>query len=190
MVVVTRGGITMFIDFEEVKARHPIETVAERLGLELKKAGNQLRGPCFSGAEGDRKLVITPAKGVWYSFALNEGGDAIKLVSMVNQCSAKEAAAWIAGEPEKRPKRSERGGSSPERSEARGGFAPLDYLEPDHPAVEAIGLSAEDATRLGAGYAPRGMMKGTVAIPLRSADGTLVGYLGCIDVKLPPSLKF
>lgn len=176
----------MFIDFEEVKARHPIEVVAERLGLELKKAGNQLRGPCFSGADGDRKLVITPEKGVWYSFALNEGGDVLKLVSLVRQCSVKEAATWLEGDtqPEKSQKRSERS-SSPERSER--GFAPLDYLEPDHPAVEALGFDTATATALGIGWAPRGVLKNTVAVPIRLSDGAIAGYIGIQDpIKLPP----
>jgi len=68
-------------------------------------------------------------------------------------------------------------------------FCKLIYLEPDHPAVEAIGLSSEDAERIGAGYAPRGILKGTVAIPVRDESGKLLGYIGAIDVKLPPSFK-
>lgn len=175
------------LDFEEIKQQHSIESVADRLGLELKKNGQQLRGPCFSGAEGDRKLVITPSKGLWYSFALNEGGDVIKLVSLVNNVSPKEAAAWIAGEtvPEKKPVT-----ASSQGSEARGGFAPLQYLDPDHPAVEAIGFSAEDAQRIGCGFAPRGILKGHVAVPVRSETGQLLGYVGITEAVLPKEWKF
>lgn len=170
------------LDFDEIKAQHKIEDVAKRLGLTLKKTGNQLRGKCFSGDGGDRALVITPGKGLWYSFGLQEGGDAIKLVQLVNDCSAKEAAAWIAGnEPlEKRtapPK---------EDAEARGGFRVLEYLEHDHPAVEALGLEPEDAQRLGIGYCPRGIYRGKVAVPIRTEDGTLRGYIGLIECQLPP----
>lgn len=174
-----------YVDFSEVKANHPIEQVAERLGLKLKKNGPQLRGQCFSGAEGDRKLVLTPAKGLWYSFALNEGGDVIKLVSLVNKVSPKEAVAWITGDtvPEKKPVVA----SSQERGEPRGGFSPLTYLEADHPAVEALGFDAEVAEALALGYAPRGVLKGTVAVPIRKEDGTIAGYIGIEDpVKLPP----
>ncbi len=77
------------IDFAEVKEQHTIEDVAQRLGLTLKKHNNQLRGPCPSGAEGDRKFVITPAKSLWYSFAVGKGGDVIALVQFVNNVSAK-----------------------------------------------------------------------------------------------------
>ncbi|MFG6542647.1 CHC2 zinc finger domain-containing protein [Sulfitobacter sp. M22298] len=174
------------LDFEEIKKQHPIESVADRLGLELKKNGQQLRGQCFSGAEGERKLVITPAKGLWYSFALNEGGDVIKLVSLVNKVSPKEAAAWIAGEtvPEKKPVTA----SSQERGER--GFSPLTYLEPDHPAVEALGIEPEDAEQIGCGFAPRGTMKGTVAVPIRTDTGRLIGYLGITEAVLPKTWKF
>ncbi len=175
-------------DFQEIKANHPIEEVAQRLGLTLKKNGHQLRGPCFSGAEGDRKFVITPEKGLWYSFALNEGGDVIKLVQLVNDLTPKAAADWICGstEPEKKPVVA----SSQEKSEARGGFRPLAYLEPDHPAVEALGFDAETAKRLGIGHAPRGILKGLVAVPVRLEDGTLSGYLGLSEIeKLPPQWK-
>lgn len=181
---------THTLDFEQIKQDHRIEDVADRLDLELKKAGHQLRGPCFSGAEGDRKLVITPAKGLWYSFALNEGGDVIKLVSMVNNVSAKEAAAWIAGAdtaPEKRQTRSERTSS---RDGSERGLRPIDYLEPDHPAVEAIGFSVPDAEELGLGFAPRGMMRGLVAVPLRTVEGTLVGYIGITEARVPKEMKW
>jgi len=66
----------------------------------------------------------------------------------------------------------------------------LDYLIHDHEAVVALGIEPEDAKRLGCGYAPRGLMKGTVAWPVRLSDGTLVGYVGCNDVILPPRWNF
>ncbi len=172
-----------YIDFEAVKAANPIDQVAQTLGLELKKAGNALRGPCPSGEGGERALVITPSKGVWYSFALQKGGDVLALVQLINDCSAKEAAQFLSGPvPLEKTTRS----SSEQGSEARGGFAPLDYLEADHPAVEAIGFELADAATLGIGYAPRGTMRGTVAIPVRRGDGTLAGYIGITEAKLPP----
>lgn len=176
--------VSTFIDFEAVKAENPINEVAERLGLDLKKAGQQLRGPCPSGEGGERALAITPAKGLWYSFALQKGGDVLALVELVNDCSTKEAAKFLAGEtvpPEKAEK-----SSSKERSDARGGFRPLEYLEPDHPAVEALGIEPEDAKALGLGYAPRGVLRGTVAIPIRRSDGAISGYIGITEAKLPP----
>lgn len=175
--------MSTFIDFEAVKADNPIDQVAERLGLSLKKAGSQLRGPCPSGEGGERGLVITPAKGVWYSFGLQQGGDVLALVELVNGCSTKEAAHFLAGEtvpPERRDKRQSK------ESGAERGFHPLDYLEADHAAVEALGIEPDDAEALGIGYAPRGVLRGTVAVPIRLDDGTLSGYIGITEAKLPP----
>lgn len=169
-----------FVNFEEIKANYPIADVAERLGLKLTKSGNTLRGPCPSGEGGERALVITPSKGVYYSFAKEKGGDVIALVSFVNNIEPKQAALWITG------------GTVPaknEKPEAKRGFRQLDYLEHDHPAVLALGIEPEDAKRLGIGYAPRGILKGTVAVPIRLEDGTLVGYVGATELRLPPEWK-
>jgi hypothetical protein len=38
---------------------------------------------------------------------------------------------------------------------------------------------------LGIGYAPKGMMKGYVAIPIRLPTGELTGYIGITEAKLP-----
>lgn len=171
------------IDFAELKEQHRIEDVAERLGLQLKKANNQLRGPCPSGAEGDRKFVITPAKQAWYSFALGKGGDCIALVQLVNNVDAKTAAKWIVGDtvPEKKPSE----GSSLEGAER--GFRALAYLEPSHPAVEALGIEPDVAELLGIGFCPRGVLKDTVAVPVRNLDGTIAAYIGLTEIaKLPP----
>ena len=169
-----------FVDFAEVKANNPIEDVADRLGLELKKSGNQLRGQCPSGEGGERAFVVTPGKGVWYSFALEKGGDVIALVSLVNGCSAKEAAQFLSGTvPQERSTDQSKGAS--ER-----GFRALEYLIEDHAAVEALGFEAEIAGQLGVGYAPRGIMRGKVAIPIRTEDGTLAGYIGIEEAVLPP----
>lgn len=175
--------VSNFIDFEAVKADNPIDQVAERLGLELKKTGNQLRGPCPSGKGNERAFVITPSKGLWFSFGLQEGGDVLAMVELVNKCSTKDAAHFLSGDtvpPEKRKKRQSK------ESAAERGFRPLDYLEADHPAVEALGIEAEDADILGIGYAPRGVLRGTVAVPVRLSDGTISGYIGITEAKLPP----
>jgi len=175
--------VSTFIDFEAVKADNPIDQVAERLGLNLKKNGNQLRGPCPSEQGGERALVITPAKGVWYSFGLQRGGDVLALVELINECSTREAAQFLVGDtvpPEKRKQRQSK------ESGSERGFRPLEYLEADHPAVEALGMEAEDAKALGIGYAARGVLRGTVAVPIRLNDGTLSGYIGITEAKLPP----
>ena len=57
--------------------------------------------------------------------------------------------------------------------------------EPDHPAVEAVGFDADTAKALGIGYANRGSMRGLVLVPVRLPDGSLAGYLGVTEARLP-----
>lgn len=181
------------IDFQQVKKDHSIMDVAERLGLKLKKDGAAFRGACPSGAEGDRKFVITPTKSCWYSFAAQKGGDVISLVAFVQGCSLKEAAQWIVGgnEPEKKQSQSaeqrERSAKTEAAEKPSEGFQPLPYLVADHEAVAAIGFPTDFATELGIGYAPRGVMRGYVALPVRDCNGRLRGYVGIQEAKLPSS---
>lgn len=177
-----------YLDFLAIKEANHIEPTAEKLGLTLKRQGNQLRGPCPSGQGGDRALVITPEKEAWYSFGLGKGGDVISLVALVHKCSPKEAAAWLSGDtqPEKKPSKAQ----TTTAGKPSEGFQPLEYLVSDHEAVIAIGLQPDDAARLGAGFAPRGVLRGTVAIPVRDEHGKLLGYVGCVDVRLPSTWRF
>src|SRR5258705_5686243 len=60
-------------------------------------------------------------------------------------------------------------------------FQPLDYLEFDHVTIESLGIASDPAEALGIGYAPKGMMKGYVAIPIRFPTGELIGYIGITE---------
>ena len=176
--------MTKFVDFEELKKRVSIEDAVKLLDLELKAGNGQLRGKCpVCEGTSDRNLVVTPSKGVYYCFADGKGGDVIALVAHIRKCSAKDAAQFLAGDtvPEK---------GRQQQSSSEGGFKPLDYLEHDHPAVEAVGLKPDDAKRIGAGFAPRGVLKNTVAIPIRLEDGRLIGYIGITEATLPKEWRF
>jgi DNA primase len=177
---------TGYIDFNELKARVSIEEAAGCLGLKLTKAGAQFRSPCPAcKSGGDRALVLTPAKNLFYCFAAQSGGDQIALAAHVKACKTNEAAHFLAGNGtvQATSTSTSTGTVSKDRAE---GLKPLDYLEHEHPAVEAVGFDAETAKALGIGYAPKGLMRGTVAIPVRLEDGTLSGYIGVTEAKLPP----
>jgi hypothetical protein len=64
----------------------------------------------------------------------------------------------------------------PENKKA--GLDPLTYLQPEHPAVQALRISPETASHFGAGYAPKGIMRGRLAIPIHDANGQLLAYCG------------
>lgn len=178
-----------FIDFTDVKAQYPIEKVAEMLGLTLKKSNNQLRGPDPTEESSERSFVVTPAKNLWYSFHTQKGGDQLELIAYVQGTSVREAAEWLA-DPSPKKATNDRGPSSRGADQPASGFRELEYLEHDHPAVEAVGFASEDAERIGVGYAPRGVLRGTVAVPVRSPDGRLLGYLGLTEALLPSKWHF
>ena len=168
-----------FLDFEELKARVTIEDAVKLCNLTMTKKGEQLRAQC-PACEGskERALVVTPAKGVFYCFTAKTGGDQIALVSHLKGLPAKEAARFLSGTvPEEKPK----------AEKPSVGFKQLDYLQPEHDAVVALGLDPDVAQALGIGYAPRGVLKDTVAVPVRNRDGSIAGYIGLTDIeKLPP----
>ncbi len=171
------------LDFEDIKARFPIDEVAQRLGIELTKSGASLRGKCkVCESSGDRNIAITPSKGIFYCFSQGKGGDCIALVSHTLGLGAKESAQWILGVTTAKEKTT--------KAEPSEGFKALDYLQHDHEAVLALGFEASDAERLGIGFAPRGMLKGKVVIPVRLANGKLCGYVGATELQLPPSWRF
>ena len=67
---------------------------------------------------------------------------------------------------------------------------PLTYLQPDHPSVLALGLSPETAQMFGAGFAPKGIMRGRLAIPLHDVNGLLLAYCGRAVGAESPALTF
>jgi hypothetical protein len=78
----------------------------------------------------------------------------------------------------------------PKSEEGEGvGLSPLSYLEPEHDAVVAIGFDTDVAASLGIGYAPRGIMRGTVAVPIRDVHGVLKGYIGIEGATLPADFQ-
>jgi DNA primase len=175
-----------FIPFDELKQRYTIEQVAQLLDLSLKRSGETFRGPCPAcGSGGERAIVITPSKGLFFCWAGHEGGDLIALAAHIRKTDAKGAAEWLARDTDNGRKENSTKGTVPGTDDVRG-LKPLE-LEHDHIAVETLGLTAEDAAALGIGYAGRGIMRGFVAVPIRLEDGTLAGYIGVREIaKLPP----
>ena len=185
--------MTHAIDFSELKQRVTIEQAAEWLGLPMKKSGGQLRGVCPVCKDGgDRALVITPGKGLYYCFGkCRKGGDAISLVSLVRGCTLREAAVFLSQMPggAKATANGSRNGS-PQPKPEEGRLKPLDYLQATHEAVQALGVSAETCTRFGAGFAPKGIMRGRFAIPVHDRSGTLLAYCGRATGGESPALIF
>jgi DNA primase len=182
------------IDFLDLKQRITIEQAADMLGIKLKKSGAQLRGQCpVCKDNSDRAFVITPAKGLYYCFGkCSKGGDAITLAANVRKCSLREAAEFLDGKSGGSATPAKGDGSrhnSPQPMTERG-LKPLDYLQASHEAVQGLGVSPETCAQFGAGYAPKGIMRGRLAIPIHDRAGTLLAYCGRAVNDESPSLIF
>jgi len=183
-----------YLDFKQLKDEVRIENACRSLNLTMAKAGAQMRGPCPAcKTGGDRAMAINTDKQSFYCFPSRVGGDVIGLAAHVLSVSQKDGAAWLAeqflqfpseeGTGETVPQRGTVPNSSPQPPAQ--GMPPLDHLEADHPAVDAVGFDAATARILGIGYAGKGIMRGLVAIPVRLADGSIAGYVGVSEARLP-----
>ena len=186
-----------YIDFATVKEQVPIEQAIERLGLSLKERNGQWRGPCPAcQSGGERALVVTPAKRAFYCFGGRIGGDVIAFVAHIRDCSMKEAAAFLAEgnstSTSTVPRKSTSSGTVPEErsKEDIRSLRPLTYLQPGHEAALELGLEEDTCVSFGAGYAPKGIMRGRLAIPIHDWIGNLVAYCGRTVMQDSPTLIF
>ena len=80
------------MDFVALKQRLSSEQAAVSLGSNTKPGGSQLRAACPNCKQGgERAIVITPEKGLFYCFPGKKAGDAIELVCHVKGVSQKDA---------------------------------------------------------------------------------------------------
>lgn len=191
---------TKFIDFQALKQEIKIADAMPLLGLTPSQLSDQMRSPCPAcKSGGDRALVITVSKNVFYCFASGEGGDVIALTSHIKGISMKEAAALLVEHFHKEPPPSQAtpvatvpSNSSPKKNEAGQPkqLNPLTYLQPEHQLVQALGISPETCRHFGAGYASKGIMRGRLAIPIHDEDRVLLAYCGYATAHESPTLLF
>ena len=179
-----------FIPFDEVKEKVSFADAMTFLDLAMKKgAPNQFRSECPTCGGNDRSLVITLDRG-FYCWSAKSGGDVIGLAAHILKVSNKDAAQFLA---EKAGLISRTGSSAtvPESEKGSGGkLQALAYLEHAHDAVIALGLDPDFCERHGIGYAPKGVVRGSVAIPFRDEHGVLLGYFGTTDLSyIPPDFQ-
>jgi phage/plasmid primase-like uncharacterized protein len=74
-----------------------IETVVAKFGLQLRRQGRELVGPCPTCGGRDR-FAVNPSKQLWNCRGCACGGDAIDLVRHVDGCSYGEAVRVLGGE--------------------------------------------------------------------------------------------
>jgi len=173
-----------FIDFQELKGRVSIQDACSFLNLDLNDNGKQLRGPCPAcQSSGDRSLVVTPEKGAAYCFSSKRGGDVIWLTSHIRGVGQKDAAHLLDEEfggtvPVAKSGNSTSTVPANSAKERERELTPLSYLQPDHEKVVGLGVLSDTASFFQCGHAPKGIMRGKLAIPVHDRDGKLVAYCG------------
>lgn len=168
-------------DFRAIKERFTLIQVAKSIGLKLTPENGQYRCPCPRCGGDDRAIVITPSKNLFFCFQSKKGGDLISLVAHVHDLSFRQAAQFILDGEEPVIDDTDHG--------THKGLEPLNHLNYTHEAVRNLGIPEIVAERIGIGYAHKGVMRNHVAVPIRTEDGTLVGYIGIQKAKMPPSWR-
>jgi DNA primase len=177
-----------FVDFAELKTRVSIEQAMQMLGLKLTLHGSQYRGACpVCQSGGDRVLIVTPAKGLFYCFAKKSGGDVIALTAHIRGTSVKDAAEELSrafGTVQNSTSTvSKSRATAPQAPEARKqpAFDPEAYaarLDASHASLAPLRLSAETLKAWKAGYSNSGTNRGRLAIALHDRDGNTIGFAG------------
>lgn len=196
-----------YVDFAALKAAVSIDQVAELLGLATKQEGSQLRTACPAcKSGGDRAIVLTPAKGLFYCFSAKKGGDCIGLAAHVMGVGNNDAANFLAdqlgiGDSTVNPDRgnstvSKDRATAPQSPERRTGQnpQPAPNFDPEKFAarlvysdeVAALGIEEAIASDLGIGWHPQ---RKKVYFCIRHEDGSKSGFIGCDanqKLTLPP----
>jgi DNA primase len=176
---------TAFIDFAQLKERVGIESVVSLLGIEMRRNGEQWRGPCPACKQGGHKaLAVNTAKNKYFCFVERKGGDIIALAAHIRGISQREAAEYIdqsvGGSPahDAPPAAPQR---SPQPHGRKQGFDAEAYaktLDPAHAALGALMVSPETMSFFRAGYSSSGINRGRLALPLHDRQGQVVCYCG------------
>jgi DNA primase len=86
------------IDIDALKQAHPIESVVQQYGVELKRQGRGLVGRCPFHLDGGRpNLVIFPSTQTWHCFRCGVGGDLVKFVMLAEDVGFLEAVQRLDG---------------------------------------------------------------------------------------------
>lgn len=177
-----------FIDFKEVKRTVSIEQAASILNLTLKPSGSQQRGPCPACGDKDpRILAITPSRGLFYCFSSKQGGDCLALVQHITGLDVQDAAAYLS------PTGAAHNSPVPEQKKAAATKKEVEFNPAAFAAklvfsdeVAALGLTEQDAVRLGIGFT-----RGRVYFPMKDDTGFIAGFIGYADgeLKMPPKWR-
>jgi DNA primase len=188
------------VDFQDVKQVATPDHVMRYLAITLRQHGDTWRGPCPLCKDRDqRAFLITTSKRLFHCFKCKVGGDMLKLVAEAKHIPTRDAALELAKfcglelvtSGTGRTSAPVPGNSSP--SPDRKGFDAEKYaagLDPANQALEPLGISEQTLRQWKAGYSPAGVLRGKLALPIASKDGTIIGYVGRTLKDETPTLLF
>jgi CHC2 zinc finger len=162
------------IDFQEVKSAATVEQVIGFLGLKLTQKEDSFRGVCPLCKSGSREFVVTGSRKLFHCFKCKKGGDMLKLVSEAKGIGVKEAAAELA----KACGVEKKSTPAPTEKKAFDVDKYAEGLDPEHKALEPLGISADTLRTWKAGYSATGVNRGRLALPIESLQNGTLGYMG------------
>ncbi|MBX9660412.1 MAG: toprim domain-containing protein [Nitrospiraceae bacterium] len=199
-----------FVDFRIVKERVSMQAILDHYNVRLRQANqHSLRGKCplptHSSEKSAESFSVQTEKNIWACQSAScagsrqgkKGGNILDFVSVMENCSIREAAqklhGWfLSATPINRSTEMGERGREPKeklvpKKEEEGSQAeinkPLSFtlkdIDPAHPYVRQRGVDEAVARHFGIGYFPgRGQMNGRVVIPIHNEKGELVAYAG------------
>ncbi len=182
--------MSLQLSFAEIKQRISIVKGAKLLGLSLREDGNSFRCACPFCNGDDRSLSLLEEANSFKCFKSGKYGSIIDLVMHVKDVGIREASQWLVDNEHKEwLDEYEKAPHTPSDHSLK----PLENrpkLNANADEVKELGLDTDLAERMGIGFASKGLLKGTVGVPLY-IDGAVIGYLGIPKgtwVKLPKNL--
>lgn len=192
-----------WVNFAEIRASISLEDVIFRYYKidTLKRDGEKLVGPCpIHRGDSPRAFHADLGRNVYHCFSrCKKGGNQLDFVAARDGISIRDAALRLqayflrpavasGGAPpaaSSRPKAEARAppaapaSRAPEEPEENPVLNVKLDLRGDHPhLLQERGLQLSTVEHFGVGYCGRGIMKGTIAIPIHDEEGQLVAYAG------------
>jgi len=203
-----------FVDFRIIKQQVTMQAVLDHYRIELRRSNQtSLRGRCplptHSSETSNESFGVQLNKNIWACQSSScaasrqgkKGGNVIDFVSVMENCSIRDAALklndWFMRPPGRVAEApgsagqgreaeqtgklvAERKTSEPSRDQVNKPLLfTLQHIDSTHPYLRQRGIKEETAKEFGVGlFSGRGSMSGRVVIPIENEIGELVAYAG------------
>jgi DNA primase len=183
-----------WIDFRELRAQLDFETVLKHFRVEVRRKGDQHLGFCplpnHKGKRNSPSFSANLERGIFQCFGCGAKGNILEFVALMRNTNPTDGAALRKVALDLQKKFCNGAACEAEKAKEKETKpdlpavvnAPLDFelknLDVTHPYLPGRKFTLETIVHFGLGFCKRGMLKDRIAIPLRDAEGSLVGYAG------------